>query len=68
MFFLVALFASIQGGKYNVKNYKIIPGYYEYPFIFFKFLTFLKFGRNGFFSIILDLNILTKNKNFFKYA
>lgn len=47
------------------KTNKIIPGYYEYPFIFYKFLTlFFKFGRNGFFSIILDLNILTKKQKF----
>ena len=47
------------------KTNRIIPGYYEYPLIFFKFLTlFFKFGRNGFFSIILNLNILTKKQKF----
>ena len=48
------------------KTYKIIPGYYEYPIIIIRFLTlFIRFGRNGFFSIILNLNILTKKQKFF---
>ena len=48
------------------KTYKIIPGYYEYPIIIIRFLTlFIRFGRNGFFSIILNLNILTKRQKIF---
>lgn len=50
-------------------NHKIIPRFYEYPLIFFKFfILFFKFGRNGFFSIIINLNLLTsKQSTFFKF-